>query len=126
MKKIRMNCGEMGPESTVPDILGQINVQNKTQFHLDEYDEIYEGYGQRSNGYPYRQQNLYTRKLKEKEIDAAILENDWLRAVFLPGFGSCMIKRTSGISCIPTIACAHPTWLYAMRGFQAAASGTAV
>lgn len=84
---IGLRCGTMGQESIVPDIWGQGNVQNQTKFELDEYDEIYEAYGQRATGYPYRQQNIYSRELKVRQTDAAVLENEKMRAVFLPGYG---------------------------------------
>lgn len=91
-EKLELLCGEMGPESNVPDIIRQDNIQNKTNFSLDEYDEIYEAYGQRPNAYPYRQQDGYSRKLEKKAVDAAILENDLMRAEFLPGFGGRLWK----------------------------------
>lgn len=68
-------------------LLGEHILQNHLEFRLDEEDEIYEGYGRRKNAYPYRQYNSYTRKLKEKEISTAILENQYLKAVFLPEYG---------------------------------------
>lgn len=91
-EKINLLCGQMGPESRVPDIIRQDNIQNKTKFDLDEYDEIYEAYGQRHNAYPYRQQDDYSRKLENRAVDAAILENDLMRAEFLPGFGGRLWK----------------------------------
>ena len=42
-KKIRM--ADLGKESCVPDLLGELTMQNQLEFHLDETDEIYEGYG---------------------------------------------------------------------------------
>lgn len=91
-EKLELLCGKMGPESNVPDIIQQENVQNKTDFALDEYDEIYEAYGHRPNAYPYRQQNDYSRKLEKQAVEAAILENDLMRAEFLPGFGGRLWK----------------------------------
>ena len=41
-KKIRM--ADLGKESCVPDLLGELTMQNQREFHLDETDEIYEGY----------------------------------------------------------------------------------
>ena len=29
----------------MPDLLGELTMQNQLEFHLDETDEIYEGYG---------------------------------------------------------------------------------
>lgn len=78
---------ECGPASSVPDLIGSANVQNKTNFSLDEDDEIYEGYGKRSTSYPYRQYNCYNRRLAQKDMKTAVLENDYLKAVFLPELG---------------------------------------
>ena len=49
-KKIRV--ADLGKESCVPDLLGELTVQNNLEFHLDETDEIYEGYGRVKNAYP--------------------------------------------------------------------------
>ena len=46
-KKIRV--ADLGKESCVPDLLGELTVQNNLEFHLDETDEIYEGYGRVKN-----------------------------------------------------------------------------
>ena len=87
MEKRGILCGDLLGKSVVPDILTQENLQNKTRFDLSEYDEIYEAYGQRDNGYPYRRQDLYLRQLRERKVDMLVLENEHLRAEFLPGFG---------------------------------------
>ena len=42
-KKIRI--ADLGQESCVPDLLDGLTMQNSLEFHLDETDEIYEGYG---------------------------------------------------------------------------------
>ena len=55
---------DLGKESCVPDLLGELTMQNQLEFHLDETDEIYEGYGRVKSAYPYRQRNTYTRELK--------------------------------------------------------------
>lgn len=84
-KKIQK--ADLGAESCVPDLLGEHILQNHLEFRLEEDDEIYEGYGKRKNAYPYRQYNSYTRELKEEEIQTAVLENKYLKAVFLPEYG---------------------------------------
>lgn len=85
-KKI-FTVSDLGEESSVPDLIPGSNIQNKTNFYLDEEDEIYEGYGKRSTSYPYRQYTCYNRRLYQKEMDTAILENDYLKATFLPEMG---------------------------------------
>lgn len=83
----KMLCSDLGPQSAVPDLIGEHILQNDMKFDLEEQDEIYEGFGRRRSAYPYRQYNSYTRELKEKEVRIAVLENDHLKAVFLPEYG---------------------------------------
>lgn len=83
----KMMAASLGRESSVPDLLGEMILQNQLKFALDEEDEIYEGYGRRENAYPYRQYNSYSGTLSEKELRTAVLENDYLKAVFLTEYG---------------------------------------
>lgn len=85
MRTIR--AAKSGGESCLPDLLGEKILQNNLEFRLGEEDEIYEGYGRLSNSYPYRQYNQYTRKLQEVRVQTVILENRYIRAVFLPEYG---------------------------------------
>lgn len=77
----------LGEESPQPDLLGELILQNNLVFDLDEDDELYEGYGRRANAYPYRQYSMYTRNLEKKDYKIAVLENDFVKAVFLPELG---------------------------------------
>lgn len=77
----------LGKPSPLPDLYGEHILQNDLIFCLDEDDEIYEGYGRRNNAYPYRQYNSYINDLEEKEVKTAVLENEHVKAVFLPEFG---------------------------------------
>ena len=86
-ESMKIRGADLGGESCVPDLLGENILQNHLEFYLDEEDEIYEGYGRRENAYPYRQYNNYTRELKEREVKTAVLENKYLKAVFLPEYG---------------------------------------
>lgn len=93
------SVSDLGPENSVPDLIPGENIQNKTNFFLDEDDEIYEGYGKRETAFPYRQYTCYTRTLKEKELSTAILENRFLKATFLPTYGGrlwSLIDKTTG------------------------------
>lgn len=83
----KMRIALRGSASPLPDLSGEHILQNDLEFCLDEEDEIYEGYGRCRNAYPYRQYNTYTRDLKDGEVRTAVLENEYLKAVFLPEFG---------------------------------------
>ena len=96
--RVTLCCAPLGPEAPMPDLKGISNIQNQTRFDLGEEDELYQGYGQRPNGYPYRIYSEYSRALEEKQVDAAILENDLMRAVFLPGFGGRLWQLTDKVS----------------------------
>ena len=75
----RMKVAELGEESSVPDLFGELTTQNSLVFDLDEDDEIYEGYGKVNSAFPYRQLNGYTRELHEKDVKTAVLENEYLK-----------------------------------------------
>lgn len=83
----KVKTASLGEPSPLPDLSGEHILQNDLIFCLDEDDEIYEGYGRCKNAYPYRQYNNYTNDLEEKEVKTAVLENEHVRAVFLPEFG---------------------------------------
>ena len=77
----------LGPAASVPDLLPRAGSGSRTLFFLDEDDEIYEGYGKLATSYPYRQYTCYGRTLKKMEMDTAVLENDFLKAVSAAGSG---------------------------------------
>lgn len=83
----QLPSADFGPETSTPDLLPLHNLQNKQVFHLDETDEIFEGYGRRETAYPYRQRDEYGRKVHDRGVGCAVLENDFLRAEFLTEYG---------------------------------------
>lgn len=83
----QMLAASLGEEACVPDLAGESILQNQLTFRLDECEELYDGYGRVKNAYPYRQRNTYSRKLEEKTVKTAVLENDYLKAVFLTEYG---------------------------------------
>lgn len=86
-EKQELWMAELGEETSVPDLTGGLVLQNNLEFYLDEDDEIFEGYGTRKNSYPYRQRQCYNRELERRAVETVVLENDHLKAVFLPGLG---------------------------------------
>ncbi|MEG1011822.1 MAG: DUF5107 domain-containing protein [Ruthenibacterium sp.] len=85
--ELTLNAGDFGPETSVPDLMPMDNLQNKTQYFLDDTDEIYEGYGRMRTAYPYRHRSMYSRALAPRAVRCAVLENACLRAEFLPDYG---------------------------------------
>ena len=87
MEMRKMRTASLGKEACVPDLSGESILQNQLRFHLPEDAELYEGYGRVKNAYPYRQRNGYNRTLKEHKVQTVVLENRYLKAVFLPEYG---------------------------------------
>lgn len=86
-EKREIKRGKTGAVSSVPDLIGGLILQNELDFDLEEEDEIYEAYGRAVNSYPYCQRNTYSRELEMQSMKVAVLENDFLRAEFLPELG---------------------------------------
>lgn len=86
-EETEMLVASLGEEACVPDLSGEMILQNRLHFALGEEEEIYEGYGRVKNAYPYCQRNSYTRKLQPGKVKTAVLENRYLKAVFLTEYG---------------------------------------
>ena len=88
--KVAIPSADFGGESTLPSLYEMSNNQQMTKFNLDEDDELFIGYGALNSIFPYRMQDLYNREEKDVEYTAVVLENKYLKAVFLPEFGGRM------------------------------------
>ena len=85
--KLRMPAAALGAESPLPPVAGVQNQQQQTRSILDEDDELFIGYGFLDGSWPYRQQDGYGEELLPSEESAVVLENRYLRAEFLLGWG---------------------------------------
>lgn len=85
--KIVIPSADFRGESSLPPLAAMTNAQNLRHSFLDEDDEVFFQYGFLQTIFPYRLQDLYDRSLKDREYTAAVLENEYLKAVFLPEFG---------------------------------------
>lgn len=86
-EKFSIPAASLNGESSLPPIAGMNNVQHKTYTELDEDDELFVGYGFVRTSYPYRLQDMYDRELIDTDVDSVILENEFLKARFLPQYG---------------------------------------
>ena len=94
----RIRSVRIGEQSSLPGLEGLANMQQNTKAVLDEDDEIFLGYGFRSNVFPYRPQDVYTREQTERCYRSIVLENEFLRARFLPELGGRLISLTDKAS----------------------------
>lgn len=79
---------EFHGESTLPSISENLRLSRMQDiFELDEEDGLYVNYGMIDYGYPYKMQDNYDRSLSDKEQVTVVLENEYLKATFLPQFG---------------------------------------
>ena len=74
-------------ESTLPSLYEMSNVQYLAESRLDEDDELFVGYGGLPSIFPYRMQDLYDRADIPTEYIGVTLENEYLKALFLPELG---------------------------------------
>lgn len=87
-EKITLKSAKLGECNNIPDITAP---KNPLWFTCDETVSEKEreliGAGMVSSVLPYKVQNLYDRDFKPREYSAAVLENAYLKAVFLPELG---------------------------------------
>ncbi len=84
---IKMRCADMRGESSLP-ALGNICFWHRSgNTNLPEEDGLFIGYGHVASPFPYRMQDMYTRELYESDVNAVVLENEHLKATFLPDWG---------------------------------------
>lgn len=96
--KLTIPMADPGTRSALPHLLDSINTQNRRTADIEEGDDIHAGYGQRKTAYPYTQRQGYNRILKEGEARTAVLENGFLKAVFLPDLGGRLWRLTDKAS----------------------------
>ncbi len=86
IEKVWLLSNQDSRNSTVPDFTTTL-LGEKFKNGLDEDDGLYLNYAPRGMSFPYGVQNQYKRELVKKEYNAVVLENEYLKAVFLPELG---------------------------------------
>ena len=86
-EKLPVRCVDLGAESTLP-LLGDVTPgQTPRQSDLPESDGLFLNYRFVKSAFPYRAQDNYTRTFVRDTLDAVVLENELLRAAFVPTMG---------------------------------------
>lgn len=85
--EVLLPSAHLNGESTLPSLYEMSNVQGLTRSALDEDDELFVGYGFLPSIFPYRMQDLYDRSEELTPYVGVVLENDYLKALFLPELG---------------------------------------
>lgn len=88
MSTLRMPVAGFGAENPLPPLMRVGDLHEARPIEVDD-DEMRAGiaYGRLPTMLPYRMQDGYDRVRQERDVEAAVLENDVLRATFLPGLG---------------------------------------
>lgn len=92
-EKISMPGANLGEKSKYPNLLNErafiCKVEDPWKY-LDEDQGLYVGYSNHNYALPFTMIEEFDRDEGIKEFDAAIIENDYIKAVFMPGLGGRM------------------------------------
>ena len=88
-EKYPMPAASLGEENPMPDIknISYIHAGYECTDKVTQEEMKYIGQGMIDTMLPYKTQDGYDRGRNIREFDAAILENDYIKAVFLPEVG---------------------------------------
>ncbi len=88
LEKITLPSAEFNGNGSLPSISQKLRLSDvKDVFELDEADGLYVNYGMVDYAFPYKTQDNYGRELHNREYTAVVLENEYLKAVFLIELG---------------------------------------
>ncbi|MBP3332580.1 MAG: DUF5107 domain-containing protein [Clostridia bacterium] len=89
VEKIIIPSASLGKASPMPDIknISYIHAGYEVTDRIEEDEKTYIGKGMISTMLPYTIQDRYDREKKNKAYSACVLENEYLRAVFIPELG---------------------------------------
>jgi hypothetical protein len=88
-EKITLPAAELGPSNPMPDIrnVSYIHTGYEITDKVEHEECKYLGKGMIPTLLPYQLQDGYSREKRPRDFNAAIVENDHLRAIFLPELG---------------------------------------
>lgn len=86
-KKV-ISTANFNGESTLPSVSEVLRLSfMQDKFVLDEDDGLFVNYGNVDYAYPYKVQDNYDRELVPTEHETVVLENEYLKATFMPHLG---------------------------------------
>ena len=85
--KKKLPSSNFNGESSLPSLAKIPNIQQITHAEVSEDAGLYIRYGFLDYIFPYKMQDRYDRATDVKEYLSVVLENEYLRAEFLPEFG---------------------------------------
>ena len=87
LKEITLRAADPGTVDPLPELRGYSDTYMRRRFELPDDTDLFVDYGRVRHMLPYLQQNGYERALTDRPVKAVILENAFLKAVFLPEYG---------------------------------------
>ena len=81
----KLKGSPLRPQDAFPIMRKQLMFEKEAL--LDEEDGLFINYGKMMNMLPYQYQSSYGSELEDMEFDSAILENEYLKAEFIPDLG---------------------------------------
>ncbi|MBE6766046.1 MAG: DUF5107 domain-containing protein [Ruminococcaceae bacterium] len=90
--KEKIPVADYSKESSLPSLnkIGNKIVGYRSE--LDEDDNLFVGFGDVRDIFPYRMQDLYTRDRKLIDLEVAVLENKYIKATFAPTLGGKLLS----------------------------------
>ena len=85
--RLPIPAADMNGESTLPLLYDATLPKDPQQTLLDEDDGLFIGYTGLRSAFPYKAQDCYSRELTRDGLDAIVLENNHLKATFVPEQG---------------------------------------
>ncbi|MBE6911759.1 MAG: DUF5107 domain-containing protein [Ruminococcaceae bacterium] len=88
IEKIMIPSANFGKENSLPPISERLDLDtNKSTLSEADEKELFIGYGEVESSFPYKYIDMYDRSLNDCTYDSVVLENEYLRATFMPSFG---------------------------------------
>lgn len=87
---LHIPCSDPGEESSLPSLWATAAdcFRPGEEFELSVDDGLFAWYGEHPGSFPYRMQDNYDRSAAPRDVPAVVLENEFLKATFIPSLGA--------------------------------------